>query len=946
MFSKIPERTMHIIRWLLTGGWLLLIASLFYDPFSPILTDPNSDWSPLRLDLNKCVLVQGVCLEEKAYPMGAEIFWGIIVPSAIFILLVFGHELWRRICPLSFLSQIPRAFGWQRQYKKVNAETGKIRYELAKVKKDSWLAKNYLYLQLAIFYIGLCSRILFINSDRLALATWLILTITAAITVGYLYGGKTWCNYFCPMSPVQKIYGEPRGLFASQAHTGEQLITQSMCRVVTEEGKEQSACVACQSPCIDIDAERTYWDSINKPQSRFLYYGYVGLVIGYFLYYYLYAGDWSYYFSGAWAHQENQLSTLLSPGFYIAGHLINIPKIVAVPLTLAIFCYITYVVGIKLDRKIHYYWQKKQPSLNKEEIQHRIFSVTTFVIFNFFFIFGGRSFINILPIKMQFLWESLIVASSTVWLYRNWARSPQLYSRESLATRFRKQLRKLQLNIAELLDGKSLEELDANEVYVLAKVLPSFTKEKRHEAYKGVVKDALAEGYVDSVSSLEVLRQMRNALDISDQEHRQVLAELGVEDPELFNPYHQHTKENMVRLTGYRKALERIMNLQQLTSIQDLLNSDLATVKKLCKEYSITAQEEEEVLQGLDPDVGIVHRGEFLLQQLDILNDRYHALHQPCLSSQNQVLTVLRQTVKQKKSLLVRAILEILEKLHSDAHGVRLAQYLAQMATNVLQDVLANHNSEWYQRLTPPILRELQYLSASGISCSLELTTTDMITHLQALLIEPYPLIQGTSLYMIYCLDANTSKQAAKSLLTQPQVKPLVREVAETILKLDSIHDSHDLLANFPSLEKIVYLANSAFFRNMKSETLIELGYLGATRIYQSGQVITEQGDTCRELLLLIAGNVQIAWHRENNQMITASLLPGEILDELEVLAHAEQAGTITAESDATKILVIPVESFDEILERDRDFAKMVLEMETRHLQQFIEKTRTMTAKI
>ncbi|MGL6282136.1 MAG: hypothetical protein ACRC2J_06980, partial [Microcoleaceae cyanobacterium] len=384
---------------------------------------------------------------------------------------------------------------------------------------------------------------------------------------------------------------------------------------------------------------------------------------------------WSYYFSGAWAHQENQLSTLLSPGFYIAGHLINIPKIVAVPLTLAIFCYITYIIGIKLDKKIHYYWQKKQPSLTKEEIQHRIFSVTTFIIFNFFFIFGGRSFINILPIKMQFLWESLIVASSTVWLYRNWVRSPQLYSRESLATRFRKQLRKLQLNIAELLDGKSLEELDANEVYVLAKVLPSFTKEKRHEAYKGVVKDALAEGYVDSVSSLEVLRQMRNALDISDQEHRQVLAELGVEDPELFNPYHQHTKENMVRLTGYRKALERIMNLQQLTSIQDLLNSDLATVKKLCKEYSITAQEEEEVLQGLDPDVGIVHRGEFLLQQLEILNDRYHALHQPCLSSQNQVLTVLRQTVKQKKSLLVRAILEILEKLHSDAHGVRLAQY-------------------------------------------------------------------------------------------------------------------------------------------------------------------------------------------------------------------------------------------------------------------------------
>jgi hypothetical protein len=35
-----------------------------------------------------------------------------------------------------------------------------------------------------------------------------------------------------------------------------------MCRTVLPDGKEQSACVACQNPCIDIDAERNYWDSL------------------------------------------------------------------------------------------------------------------------------------------------------------------------------------------------------------------------------------------------------------------------------------------------------------------------------------------------------------------------------------------------------------------------------------------------------------------------------------------------------------------------------------------------------------------------------------------------------------------------------------------------------------------------------------------------------------
>ena len=77
MFGKAPERQMHLVRWFLTSGWLLLIFSLFYDPISPWLTDPKTTWSPLRINPNLCVKVQGVCLEEKPYPIGAALFWGI-----------------------------------------------------------------------------------------------------------------------------------------------------------------------------------------------------------------------------------------------------------------------------------------------------------------------------------------------------------------------------------------------------------------------------------------------------------------------------------------------------------------------------------------------------------------------------------------------------------------------------------------------------------------------------------------------------------------------------------------------------------------------------------------------------------------------------------------------------------------------------------------------------
>ena len=119
---------MQVIRWILTSAWLVIIASLFYDPWTPGLTEPDHPWSPLRLT-DSCILVQGQCLIEQPYPLATTLFWGAIVPGSIFILLVLGHEVWRRICPLSFLSQIPRALGWQRQFKRENATTGKVRYD-------------------------------------------------------------------------------------------------------------------------------------------------------------------------------------------------------------------------------------------------------------------------------------------------------------------------------------------------------------------------------------------------------------------------------------------------------------------------------------------------------------------------------------------------------------------------------------------------------------------------------------------------------------------------------------------------------------------------------------------------------------------------------------------------------------------------------------------------
>jgi CRP-like cAMP-binding protein len=928
MFAQLPERRMHVVRWILTIAWLLIIASLFYDPWTPALTQPNHPWSPLRLS-DSCISVQGKCLIEQPYPLATTLFWGAIVPASIFILLVFGHEAWRRICPLSFLSQIPRALGKQRQFKRENPNTGKVRYELAKVKSDSWLGRNYPYVQFSWLFVGLCGRILFFNADRSVLALWLLFTIAAAITVGYLYGGKSWCNYFCPMAPVQQIYSEPGGLFGSKAHISDTSITQSMCRTVLPDGKEQSACVACQNPCIDIDSERAYWDGLNKLEVSWLRYGYVGLVIGYFGYYYLYAGSWDYYISGAWARQTDQLSSLLSPGFYLFGQAINIPKIVAVPLTLGASTAIGYRVGRSIEQWAKSESRNRNLKLTSDVIRHRVFTLCTFFIFNFFFIFGGRPLVQLMPIALQYTYELALVLLSTLWVYKTWRLSPDLYSRENLASRFRKQLEKLQLNISQYLEGRSLSDLNTHEVYILAKVLPGFTREKRHTAYKGVVREALEEGYANYSSSLEVLQQLRQELGITDDEHREVLEELGIEDPELLNPDRQRSLENQIRLTGYRKSLERLMRLQQ----QDLTNIDPNSVEinALRREYSIDPQEEAWIMSGISPDAGNLRKAEFLLAQLPDLITCYRGLNQPIMYAHQAVLQLLKSSIHHKKELIVRTILEALVSLKNDLSALSLSQQLGDLAPVVLLELL--ESEPWQARLHPEILARLTPLQGIENTCPIDYSIEQVLTSLSPLLDDRNPLIQTACLYIIAQLDRDRSQSIARNYASIQNSSLLLQETVKIILSA-----SIDLprLSSFPLLEKTVYLFNSDFFHRMHSETLIALAERAEVRNFADNEVITEAGDTCRELLLLIEGNANILFHLPDREVRIERLQLGQTLDELEVLARSDSKNTIVAEGDFTRILAVPVSAFDDLLDRDRDFARRVLELESRQLQRFM----------
>ncbi len=921
MFAQISERRMHQIRWVVTVGWVLLIVSLFYDPWTAALTEPDHPWSPLRLT-GACVQVQGVCVEEAPQPIGATLFWGAIVPSGIFILLVFSHELWRRICPLSFLSQIPRALGWQRQFKRENAKTGKVRYELAKVQSESWLGRNYQYVQFAYLFLGLCGRILFFNADRLVLGSWLVFTIGAAIAVGYIYGGKSWCQYFCPMAPVQTVFSEPRGLLGSQAHTSESRITQSMCRTVEADGSETSACVACQSPCFDIDSERTYWAGLHRREESFMRYGYLGLMVGYFVYYYLYAGNWDYYFSGVWNRDPNQLGALMNPGLYLAGRAIAIPKLFAVPLVLGAFT----LGGIGLGRLIAsraqvYPWRKPAP-LNADLVQHRVFAIVTFLAFNIFFFFAGRPLLLLTPGWVQFGFDGLVLFLSTLWLQRSWRRSPDRYRRENLASRLRKQLAKLDLDVSLVLDGRSLDDLHADEVYVLAKVLPNFTREKRHRVYKGVVRDALEEGYVDSASSLDVLAQMRQELGISADEHREVLEELGVEDPDLLNPDRQRSLENLVRISGYRRSLERLLHLQQTQpELMSINTADTPSLRALRQEYLITPQEEAWVLSGLASPAQATQRAEGLLARLREWIAADQALTLPALEAHRPVVALIQEALGHKQDLIVRSLLETLATLPA-AEALALAQTLNQLAPLPLAALKAG---QYLDQLSPELIHTLQ--TDRDQPAPRPPTPADTLSHLENLLDHYNPLVPAAALYLIAQLEPGRVQVASQKLL-QLAPSPLLTATAEQALSSTAL-----TLATMPELEKVVYLFNSDFFHRLEPSTLLALAGLAQIKTYDPGDTISDAGDTCRELLILVEGEASIHQNRPQGTQME-QFCPGQVLDELEVLTRGTLDNAIVADSAPTRILAVPVDALDNLIDQDPAFARRVIVLESQRLQQ------------
>lgn len=492
-------------------------------------------------------------------PQANSIIWTFVIPLVPITLLVIGYSRWRNICPLAWFSKLTQ---------NINL--------FSRRKLPVWFEKNVYLVQFSLLFMAFTARLYILNNNALLLAGFFIIVIGLVVLSGLFLSGKSWCNYFCPVSVVEKIYS---GSNAHMQHVN------SAC----------GACTACKTNCPDIDMESSYWKETSNRQKRIVFYAFPGLVFGFYFYYYLEAGSWAYYFDGAWAlagDNDTLISALLLPGFFF---LTSIPKMIAVPLTLAL----TSVVSVYTFRTLENIIRHTKFTEGKEKavVEHITKSFAAFIAFNVFYIFAGAPTFQHYP-YFYAGFHFIIIVVSAVLLWKEIFREEKFFIQERFA---RKILKKWK---GEEVPSKNLKEI----YYTYA------NQQKDHEQHLENYKETILELIIDGIltqESTNLLDKMRDQLGITLQEHKKVMKSLEKENAEFFQENSTMTSEKLFQLKTYKSMLQKILEENNALNENEL--------EQMRKNFQIDIREHENILNQLMNQEGLL-KNKVYKEMVELLN--------------------------------------------------------------------------------------------------------------------------------------------------------------------------------------------------------------------------------------------------------------------------------------------------------------------------------------
>jgi len=212
---------------------------------------PRGFWVALRV----AVLLGtfGICALLLLRPaLGLQLWWRLIVPS-LPLVLVLAPGLWRQVCPMAFLNQIPRATKTSRA-------------------KDlpGWLKNAAFGIAVFGFVAAVALRVPLLNQTGWAVAAGMFLVLALALLGGFIFKGRSgWCGTFCPLGPIQRVYGQAPPVVVKNGYC--------------------DPCLGCQKNCYDFNPRGAVFADMTDDDPRYtgqrrLFFGLLpGLILGYFL---------------------------------------------------------------------------------------------------------------------------------------------------------------------------------------------------------------------------------------------------------------------------------------------------------------------------------------------------------------------------------------------------------------------------------------------------------------------------------------------------------------------------------------------------------------------------------------------------------------------------------------------------------------------------------------
>lgn len=805
-------------------------------------------------------------------PYAGRLVWTMVVASLPLFIVLVGYHRWRRICPLAFFSQIP------------------VRLRRPGVKKASpWLEANYYYVAFSIFFVSLWMRLIATNGDGHAIAAFFVMITLAALIFGAFYTGKTWCNYICPLSFIEKIYTEPHGLRETP---------NSQC----------AKCTACKKLCPDINEENGYWKEVESRPKRFVYFAFPGLVFSFYFYYFLQSGTWDYYFMGSWVDQPMVAHFAFLPGHNAetAGFffLPFVPRALASILTLGVAALVSFFIFSKLEKPVGKWLRRHDGETDAGRIRHLMFTIAAFTAFVTFYTFAGAPTLRkISPHWAPHFFTIVCVLTATIFLVRRMFRTQKIFAEETVAR-----------NIIKRWEWTDIQPpKDLREAFLIHTIRTRETAKGSAqvvEIYKDAVRETLANGFV-SREEVQLLESLRNQLHIKKADHDKVMAALAEEERAIIDdPSKQISAEKRLQLETYSHALQNYL--------ERVLNADEAVddtfIMQLRSEYRVTEAEHAAVLDELLGDEqGMAARLAEEIRSIERAAKTMQALELMPSPTHDFLHDLLKRRRARAVDRLVRGLSFTLEDEASHAVRAGLTSLNEATRQSVIEQLRAS--------VAPVIAERLfsAYRETSILEASMP-TLTEMLgarTHS----LDPY--VRAVALYAL-------GERGAASDETLDRLSRDEHELArETALHLrarkEQGKDAVDAHPGLITVEKMIALRSAPVFSNLAPESLAELARASVEDDYAPRETLCLQGEPGNEVFILLKGEVNVLLRDGAGEKVIASERAGGFIGEMAVLDPAPRSATVAAGIDGVRVLRLDGSAFREALNTDPAIASGVI---------------------